>query len=124
MKKSENVNQSGLEIIENWQDRARAAGSSLHAVCGKVEAAMKENGHKIRSGGVFAMTNVWRFSPPAALLLVHKLYNEFILSYNTPAEAFGKLNDFYSETTWNRDPLAFEYFIEIEKSILMIEAGE
>lgn len=69
MKPSSNINPQAVEIVDNWQERAKAAGSSLLAICNTFDVI-----RGARFGAAYNQCNVWRFQPPAVLFLVMELY--------------------------------------------------
>lgn len=122
---STKLNASGLAISESWSRRSAAAGVSFRKVCEEAEAILyKEGVFHIKEGSLYAMANVWRFQPPAALLLLHELYLRIRLHLAPPAsvaKAYEILCESVGSVNFSRPLPAVRYYLAIEQSLLWAE---
>lgn len=76
-----NTNEDGAAIVAAWQERAGNIGMTMQAVCLWAEEYIRNNhgAGKLKAGSLNQVVNVWRYTPPAALLLIDAL-NKLITS--------------------------------------------
>jgi len=124
---SKNLNPSGLEIHEGWSTRAANAGVSFRKVCEEAEEILHQvEGFHIKSGSIYMMANIWRYQPPAAILLLHELYLRILVSFPMSSEslpqAFALLCDIVEKRINFSAPIpAIRYYLAIEQALLWAE---